>query len=302
MPPEDASHGDLRHLIAEMVEPAWYKSRYPDVVVGDRDPRAHFEEFGIPEQRDPNHCFDTAWYRRRYPEVAASGLDPLSHYVRLGAAALFDPHPRFDAAWYVRQHPDAAANPVLYHLRTGRVRGYATQQPIEIRDHLPSDHALPATPPGVFVDIVVPPFSSLAEATHCLAPVLSDRNFPLARIIVFDDPTSDAAVSAWLDELASEGQIHLIRDRRRMSFARCARRGIEAAETHDVVLLHRDSRISPDSLRRLAGHAWAAPRIATVSPLSDHASAAGNGLSTFNHPASIVEACCRTINAGRSVQ
>jgi glycosyltransferase involved in cell wall biosynthesis len=302
MPPDSDARIDIRPLIASMLDPDWYVSRYPDVVVSELDAVAHFQQHGAPEGRDPNRFFDSTWYAKRYPDVAASRLNPITHYLRSGAAALLDPHPMFDAAWYVQQHPEAAANPVLYHLRTGLARSYKTAKPTDIRDYLPSENSAPNPPPGVFVDVIVPTLSGLREARRCLGPVLSGRTFPIARVIVFDHNASDRALSAWLDTLAADGEIHLIRDRRRMSPASCIGRGIDAAETHDVVLLPGDIAMSPDTLRRLSAHAFSAPRIATVSALSDTRTTPAHSVFSFGRPTSELEETCRTVNAGRSVQ
>jgi glycosyltransferase involved in cell wall biosynthesis len=302
MPPESDTRADIRPLIASMLDPDWYIARYPDVVVSDLDAIAHFQQHGAPEGRDPNRFFNSTWYTARHPGVAASRLNPITHYLRSGAAALLDPHPMFDAAWYVQQHPEAAANPVLYHLRTGRARGYKTAKPTDIRDYLPSENTPPNPPSGVFVDVIVPALSGLEQARRCLRPVLLGRTFPIARVIVFDHNASDPALSAWLDTLAADGEIHLIRDRRPMTPANCIKRGIGAAETHDVVLLPADTAMSADALRRLSAHAWSAQRTATVSTLSSNATTPAYGISTFGRPAPELEEICLTVNAGRSVQ
>ena len=295
MPPDwdDLPLGDL-------VEPAWYLARYPDVAAVNLDPVAHFKDHGPSDWRDPNRFFDCRWYAAQYPEVAASGLHPIVHYLRSGAASLLNPHPNFDAGWYVRQHPDAAPNPLLYHLRLGLARGFPTEKPFSISDLLPSDAAPPSPRAGVFVDVVVPVFTDVEQAKRCLAPILAGRSFPLARVIVIDHAGSDRRLSSWLDALAADGEIHLIRESQKPSFAACARRGIDAAETHDIVLLRADTQTSAESLRRLAGCAWSGAQVATVSALSD--GVAEYGMSTFGRPTSEVEAICQSVNAGRSVQ
>jgi glycosyltransferase involved in cell wall biosynthesis len=299
MPPERDPHADIGHLLTGMVEPDWYLQHYPDIAAMNLDPVAHFRQYGPSTRRDPNRFFDCAWYGRRYPEVAESGLDPIIHYLRIGAAAGLDPHPGFDAAWYVGVHAEAAANPVLYHLRTGLARGYQTEKPTDIRDFLPSEAASPVLRPGVFVDVIVPGLTSIEQAQQCLAPILAERSFPLARIIVFDHAGSDRRLSTWLDALAADGEIHLIRDKQRQRHAAALIRGVAAAPAHDVVLLNGDTRISADSLRRLAAHAWSAQRIATVSAVSDAGSGPGCGLFRFGRPEADLEAICRSVNAGR---
>jgi glycosyltransferase involved in cell wall biosynthesis len=298
MPPES----DVRQLMASMLDADWYILRYPDVVISELDPVTHFEQHGAPEGRDPNSFFDSQWYSAQHPEVKSNQLDPITHYLRSGAAALLDPHPRFDAAWYVRQHPQAATNPVLYHLRIGQARGYDTARPVNIRDFLPSENDSPNPRSGVFVDVIVPVLSGLEQARRCLTPILAGRTFPIARVIVFDHKGSPRAMAAWLDTLAADGEIHLIRERRKLSPPNCIKRGIDAAETHDVALLHPDTGISADALHRLSAYAWSAPKIATVSALSDTTTAPDFGISAFGCPATELENVCQTVNAGRSAQ
>ena len=151
-------------------DPAWYLSRYPDVAASGTEPMHHFVHYGAAENRDPNRFFDSAWYLAHYPDVAISGQHPLLHYLQMGAAELRNPHPRFDAAYYVDQHPEAAANPLLYHLTFGLVRGWLTEKPMAIRDYLPSDAASPTAPPDIVVDIVIPVYRGMTQTRRCIDP------------------------------------------------------------------------------------------------------------------------------------
>ena len=211
--------------LGEFLDPAWYRERYPDIAAINLDPYEHFVRYGAAEKRDPNRFFDSEWYVEHYPDVAASGLHPLLHYAQAGAAELRNPHPRFDAVYYVRQHPDAAVNPLLYHLRVGIARGYLTEKPIRIIDYLPSENAPLPLPQGVFADVVIPLGRAAADAMRCIRSVLADRAFPLGRIIVVDDRSAEPDLDAWLRDLAAEGQIHLIRNRRRLGVAASVRSG-----------------------------------------------------------------------------
>ena len=76
--------------------------------------------------------------------------------------------------------------------------------------------------------------------------------------------------------------------------------------SHDVVLLNSDTEVPLGWLRRLTAQAYAHPRIATVSPLSNNAticSYPGNagGLIPFEHTLDEIDQACRTVNAGRWV-
>src|ERR1700761_6444765 len=235
---DDKREAEIMASLEGFFDADWYRARYPDVAASDLDPLQHFIRHGAAEKRDPNRFFDTAWYVEHYPDVAASGLNPLLHYAQAGAAELRNPHPKFDAAYYVDQHPDAAANPLLYHLRGGMARGYATERSIDIRDYLPSEKSPLPVPRGIFADVVIPVCHGLEATMRRIRSVLADRALPLARIIVVDDRSPEPELTDWLDELAREGQIHLIRNRRHLGFPAAAARGIEAAESHDVVLLN----------------------------------------------------------------
>jgi glycosyltransferase involved in cell wall biosynthesis len=308
-PPPGAGADDgspLAGLLGEFLDPDWYRERYPDVAASDLDPYRHFIRYGAAERRDPNRFFDSAWYVEHYPDVAASGFIPLLHYVQSGVGESRNPHPRFDGVWYVEQHPDAAANPLLYHLRVGMARGYRTEKSIDIADYLPSEGPAVPVPAGVFADVVIPLHRGTEAAMRCIRSVLTDRAFPLARIIVVDDRSTDPELRAWLRELAAEGQIHLIRNRRHLGFAASVNLGVDAAVGHDVVVLRSDAEVPPGWLRRLTAQAYSRRNVATVSPLSDYASFGGNndGAAPAQTAATQarIDALCQTVNAGRSVR
>ena len=81
---------------------------------------------------------------------------------------------------------------------------------------------------------------------------------------------------------------------------------MEAAGSRDVVLLNSDTEVPLGWLSRLTAQAYASPRIATVSPLSNNATICtypGNpgGLIPFGHTLGEIDDVCRTVNAGRWV-
>lgn len=285
---------------------AWYLERYPDIAQAGVDPLRHFIAHGADEGRDPNPWFDSAWYTRHYPDVAASGLNPLLHYMKAGARELRNPHPRFDAVWYADENPDAAGNPLLYHLRIGIERGLPTERPLDIRDYLPSAHPPFPDRVGVAVDVVIPAYRGLAQTRACLESVLADPDRPPGRIIVVDDCSPEPALSAWLAREAKAGKFHLVRNPRNLGFVASANRGMQAAGTHDVVLLNSDTEVPAGWLRRLMAQAYAEPRIASVSPFSNNATICGypgntGGPMPFGCSLAEIDGLCRMVNAGRAV-
>ena len=305
--PEAMALVDLGDALSGFFDPDWYVARYPDVAASGTDPTHHFVHYGAAEGRDPNRFFDSAWYLAHYPDVAHSGQHPLLHYLQMGAAELRNPHPRFDAAYYVDQHPEAAANPLLHHLLFGVVRGWLTEKPIAIRDYLPSGDVSPVAPADVVVDIVIPVYRGLAQTRRCIESVLADADRPAGRVIAVDDHSPEPKLSAWLDSLAAEGRIQLVRNRRNRGFVASVNIGIEAAGTHDVVLLNSDTEVANGWLARLAGHAYATPRVASVSPFSNNATICSypriaGGPPAFGLGVAELDAACHAANAGRRVE
>ena len=289
------------------VDPVWYQMRYPDIIAAKLDPVRHFIRFGLKEGRDPNRYFDCSWYARQYPDVQVSGVHPLLHYLAAGAAELRNPHPRFDAAYYTDQHPEAAANPLLFHLRVGAARGYATEKMILIQDYLPSTQPPLHFSGSIVVDIIIPVYRGLSETRRCLQSVLADKHRPPGKIIVVDDKSPEPKLAAYLDRLSAAGRITLLRNRRNVGFVHSVNTGIAAAADHDVVLLNSDTEVPTGWLRRLVAHAYAAPRIATVSPLSNNATICSypsndGGPIVFGTTLHDVDELCRAANAGRHVE
>jgi GT2 family glycosyltransferase/glycosyltransferase involved in cell wall biosynthesis len=304
--PDNRQEELLIQSMAGFFDPAWYQQRYPDVAVAGQDPIVHFIRHGLSEQRDPNRFFDSAWYAEHYPDVNASGIHPLLHYLRAGAAELRHPHPRFDAVYYTNQHPEAAANPLLYHIRVGLARGYLTEKPIRIRDYLPSTLKPLPVPDRVTVDVVIPVYRGFAETRTCIESVLANTGAPLGRIIVVDDRSPEPETIAWLQALAVDGRIHLVRNPRNAGFVTSVNNGMSAAGDNDVVLLNSDTEVPPGWLARLSAQAYAEPRIATVSPFSNNATICGypgnqGGPIAFGASLAEIDAICQDVNAARSV-
>ena len=259
------------------------------------------------EGRDPNRFFEGAWYQEHYADVAPARLDPLLHYLRIGAGELRNPHPRFDAAWYAEQHLEAAANPLVYHMLFGSQRGWVTERPVRLADFLRSSDPPPGCPANLVVDVVIPVYRGLAETRRCLDSVLADPARPAGRVIVVDDASPEPKLSAWLDTLKASGHILLLRNRRNQGFVASANAGMQAAGPHDVALLNSDTEVPAGWLARLAGHANAVPRVASVSPFSNNATICGypsiaGSKPAFGLPVGALDEACRTANGGRRVE
>src|SRR5258708_14504370 len=299
-----SERAQTERLLSVVVDPVWYRARHRDVAASGIDPLRHFIDSGMRERRDPNRWFDGAWYARQYPDVAASDAHPLLHYLAAGAKQRRDPHPRFDAGWYVEQHPEAAGNPLLFHLRVGAARGWLTERPVAIEAWLPSDHAPFAPQAAIVADVIIPVYRGLRPTRRCIESVLADTERPTGRIVVVDDRSPEPKLSAWLDRLARAGAIALLRNKKNLGFVGSVNRGIRHAGDRDVVLLNSDTEVASGWLHRLQAQAYAAPGIASVSPLSNNATICSYlGYEGGPIPPGMtlagLDAACRTVNAGR---
>ncbi len=284
----------------------WYRAEYPDVATAGIDPLDHFLNHGMAEARNPNAFFDSAWYLEQYPDVARAGIHPLLHYMQHGASELRNPHPRFDAAFYAEEHPEAAANPLLHHVLVGAGQDWPTEKRVAIGEYLASGAEPPTCPAGIEVDIVIPVYRGLEQTQRCLASVLADPHRPAGQIILVDDRSPEPELSAWLDTVNATGKIRLIRHRRNLGFVVSVNRGMQVSDRADIVLLNSDTEVPAGWLARLAGHAYAQPRVGTVSPFSNNATICSypheqGGPMPFGLSLAEVDAACREANGGRTV-
>src|SRR6185437_14887509 len=84
-------------------------------------------------------------------------------------------------------------------------------------------------------------------------------------------------------------------------------RGMQLSGTADVALLNSDTVVPPGWLRRLAGHAYAERRVASVSPFSNNATICSypheqGGPMPMGLSVDEMDAACREANGGRSVE
>jgi GT2 family glycosyltransferase/glycosyltransferase involved in cell wall biosynthesis len=321
----------------------WYLEQNPDVAASGLNPLIHYCRRGAAEARDPNPYFDTDWYVAQNPDVAASGENPLLHYIRVGAPAGHDPGPGFDTRWYLANNPDLAAsnlNPLEHFIRFGAAEGripkdtrFRTEATsffrIARRDRLgrisadagepssigiealvPSGNRDPLVPPGLGVDVIVPVYRGLTETRRCIDSVLRSRpaNKAFGRLILIDDHTPEPKIRNYLSGLERHEGVLLLRNSSNRGFVASTNRGISAAEANDVILLNSDTEVHGNWVDRLAAQAYSAPRIGTVTPLSNNATICSypDIGGTPDMPAGYslrdIDLACAQANAGRAVE
>jgi GT2 family glycosyltransferase len=122
------------------------------------------------------------------------------------------------------------------------------------------------------VAVVVPVFNAPEELARCLRSILRNTN-GAARLIVVDDASPDPRVAELLAELAAVPGVTLLRNPVNLGFSESCNRGIAEAGQDDVVLANSDIEVPERWLDNLIAAAYAAPRIASVTPMGDHAGA-----------------------------
>lgn len=115
--------------------------------------------------------------------------------------------------------------------------------------------------------IVVPVFNAVAQTQRCLAALLRHQGDAEA-VIVIDDASTDPAVAALMAELPDTWV--RVSNERNLGFVATANLGMALARRADVVLLNADTEVSPGWLAAIETCAASDPRIASITPFTNH--------------------------------
>jgi GT2 family glycosyltransferase len=121
------------------------------------------------------------------------------------------------------------------------------------------------------VDVVIPVYRGLAETRACVESALASRGATPYDLIVVDDHTPEPQIARYLDALAREGRIRLLRHGQNRGFVASVNEGMALDPGRDVVLLNSDTEVAPGWLDRLAACARREPGIGTATPFSNNA-------------------------------
>jgi GT2 family glycosyltransferase len=124
----------------------------------------------------------------------------------------------------------------------------------------------------VALDIVIPVYRGYAQVKACIDSVLTSLSWNQAKagLIVIDDASPEPALSAWLDHLADEGKITLLRNAYNLGFIETTNRGMRQHPAHDVLLLNADTLVHGDWIDRLQQCLYRSDDIASVTPWSNN--------------------------------
>lgn len=121
------------------------------------------------------------------------------------------------------------------------------------------------------VDVIVPVYKGYEETLDCIRSVLAAQDGTPMELIVINDRSPDPRLSAELRRLAALKQFTLIENEKNLGFVATVNKGMGCHGDRDVVLLNSDTVVPKGWLQAIRRAAYAAPNIATVTPLSNRA-------------------------------
>jgi len=158
---------------------------------------------------------------------------------------------------------------------------------------------------GAPIDVLIPVHGGGQETLACIDAALATIG-ERERVIVIDDATQDTGLAAAVDQLAAAGRITLLRNQKNLGFVGSVNRALAMPSTHDVVLLNSDTLVFGDWLQRLRAAAYSAPRVGTVTPLSNNGSIASYprefGFSIDPEEAAALDKLAASTHPGTSVE
>ena len=130
-----------------------------------------------------------------------------------------------------------------------------------------------ASPPAPAVDVLVPIYGAAAELARCLASLRRHGGPGEHRLLLLLDGPQPREVEASVAGLRSDPgpwRVTVLRAPRRTGYVAMVNRGL-GQSSGDVVLLNSDTEVTAGWLSKLARAATSAPRVASVTPFSNHA-------------------------------
>lgn len=157
------------------------------------------------------------------------------------------------------------------------------------------------------VDVIVPAYRGLGLTLACLESLLGATCRTPHRIVVINDCSPEPDLTAALRQLAGQGRLELLENRRNLGFPATANRGLTLSPERDRVLVNSDVLVFDGWLDRLVAAAQAAPDIGTVTPFSNNATICSYPVPNTDNPLpadiapAALDALCAAENAGKTV-
>jgi glycosyltransferase involved in cell wall biosynthesis/GT2 family glycosyltransferase len=121
------------------------------------------------------------------------------------------------------------------------------------------------------VDIIIPVYGAPEELSACLVSVAAHTDLSKHRVILIADGPQNAAVERVLTQFSeAHATCVIMRNDQRLGFVGSVNRGMGQSGT-DVILLNSDTVVTPRWVEKLVEAAYSSGDVATVTPLSNHA-------------------------------
>lgn len=127
--------------------------------------------------------------------------------------------------------------------------------------------------PPVGTTIIIPVYNAPEAVRDCIRSVLEHTDLKRNRLLVIDDASPDPEVRVVLDEFKNTSGVKIIKNSSNIGYTKTVNRGIRESGADDIVLLNSDTVVTPRWLEGLRCAAYSAPKIGTVTAMSDNAGA-----------------------------
>ncbi|MBA3472887.1 MAG: glycosyltransferase [Rubrobacter sp.] len=121
------------------------------------------------------------------------------------------------------------------------------------------------------VTVVVPIYNAHEDLKSCLESVVRNTTAP-AELLLIDDASPDPRIAPLLAEYEALENVRVLTNDENLGFVSTVNRALSESDG-DVVLLNSDAEVTPRWLENLTLAAYADPRTATVTAISDNAGA-----------------------------
>jgi len=139
-------------------------------------------------------------------------------------------------------------------------------------DMLPAQPPRALRPPRAGISIVVPVYKGLADTVACLESVLRSPSKAALHIIVVNDASPEAEITAYVRQVAArDSRVELVENASNLGFVASVNLGMQRRGDDDVILLNSDAEVAGDWIDRLREAAYRERSIATVTPFSNAA-------------------------------
>lgn len=160
------------------------------------------------------------------------------------------------------------------------------------------------------VDIIVPVYKGREQTLACLDSLLKSPDLTRHQIIVINDASPDAGLTADLRTLAQrEPRLALLENSTNLGFVATVNHGMALHPDRDVVLLNADTLVPASNwLERLRSAASSHPRVGTATPFSNRATICSLPLPNVDnempprHTVDSLDALCAQANPGQTVE